>query len=445
MKLLKNKKVFIVVSSVFVIAIFAITLSLTLASDNEIFQANVKEKKVNKVGGFLTLMLETEAGSGQYQESTAGTWPGDGYVFNNELSSCQNGSELSWNEELGAVTLSTSISDSCYVYFDLIPPTFADTCREIGSNTLACYVATQYTTDGDNGLYYHDADLENGAGDNSYRYAGANPNNYVCFGSDVTPCPSDNLYRIIGVFDNEVKLIKADYTTMAMTGSGGDYVGTYGTYYGNTSDAAVYHWSGGGKNIWGESALNTTNLNDTYLNSLSIWSNLISTHSWKTGGMSYSNGTSTPKNAYNYEVGLNSSSTTWSGKIGLMYVSDYGYAASNNYWTTNMSSYSSAINNNWMYMELMEWIISYVSDYENLAFFITSSGDVYRRTVGSYIAVRPVFYLNSDVEYSSGSGTESDPIRIVVDSSSPSEPSEPPPTNPGGPSTGDGDWEGGLQ
>lgn len=31
------------------------------------------------------------------------------------------------------------------------------------------------------------------AGDNSYRYAGVNPNNYVCFGSDEATCPTDNL------------------------------------------------------------------------------------------------------------------------------------------------------------------------------------------------------------------------------------------------------------
>ena len=106
--------------------------------------------------------------------------------------------------------------------------------------TLADYIITEvYTgTDGDNGLYYHDgvgtytnADQE--ARDNSYRYAGANPNNYVCFGSDEETCPAENLYRIIGVFDDDkdsnyqIKLIKADYTTSAMLGTDGrDYYGT---------------------------------------------------------------------------------------------------------------------------------------------------------------------------------------------------------------------------
>ena len=65
--------------------------------------------------------------------------------------------------------------------------------QESQSNqTLAEYIKSQYTgTQGENSLYYHNSSLTNGAGDNSYRYAGANPNNFVCFGSDVSPCPTD--------------------------------------------------------------------------------------------------------------------------------------------------------------------------------------------------------------------------------------------------------------
>lgn len=69
--------------------------------------------------------------------------------------------------------------------------------------TLAEYVKSQYTgTQGENNIYYHTSTLTNGAKDNSYRYAGASDqvNNFVCFGSTTSPCPTDNLYRIIGVF-----------------------------------------------------------------------------------------------------------------------------------------------------------------------------------------------------------------------------------------------------
>ena len=93
---------------------------------------------------------------------------------------------------------------------------------------LADYVKSLYTgTQGENSIYYHDSSLTNGAGDSSYRYSGANPNNYVCFGSNESTCPTDNLYRIIGVFGNNVKLIKYDYGTTDELGTDGDYSKTY--------------------------------------------------------------------------------------------------------------------------------------------------------------------------------------------------------------------------
>ena len=139
---------------------------------------------------------------------------------------------------------------------------------------------------------------------------------------------------------------------------------------------------------------------------------MITTHTWKVGGMSWSNGTGTPQTAYNYEVGSNSSSTTYNAKIGLMYVSDYGFAASNTYWSTNLSSYNSATSNNWLYLGSKEWTISRFSD-NSISAFNVISGDVSGSRVYNFSgAVRPVFYLTSSTTYVSGSGTSSDPIRI---------------------------------
>ncbi len=257
------------------------------------------------------------------------------------------------------------------------------------STTLAEYVIGQYTgTDGENGLYYHDADLANGAQDNSYRYAGANPNNYVCFGSDAASCPSDNLYRIIGVFGNEVKLIKS-------------------TSYGK------YAWDSGSDNIWDLSTkpdIRST-LNTTFLNTLSPeWQDKIATHAYKVGGMANSS-TNTAKQYYNTEVGSSSSSTTDSMKIGLMYVSDFGFAASSDYWTTELYNYEPAKSSNWL-AGLTEWTISRISDDASIAFRVNSTGCVVNDVVGSTNAVRPVFYLNSSISYVSGSGSSADPIRI---------------------------------
>ena len=295
---------------------------------------------------------------------------------------------------------------------------------------LADYIIGLYTTDGENGLYYHDgqgsytnADQE--AGDNSYRYSGANPNNYVCFGSDAATCPSDNLYRIIGVFGDEVKLIKADYAQSNLLGTNGEYYGAYSystSYYkGSLSQSSItaYYWGNElSVAIWSLSQLNTVNLNNNYLNNIgNEWANKIATHSWKVGGGSSSYLYSgTPQTVYNYEV-VNSDTyleTEYSAKIGLMYVSDYGYAASSSYWTTTMSSYNNAVNNNWMYMGLGEWTISGCTDnnYFGTLFGVEDAGYVEYFAVNSIVAVRPVFYLNSSITYVSGSGTAADPIRI---------------------------------
>ncbi len=392
---MNKKKVLIGVISISVIAIFAITLSLTLFksdANNEIYQAKTKEKIENQVGGFLTLMLETEAGSGQYQESTSGTWPGDDYEFNGTLSACQNGGELSWDSSTNSVKLLANSSDACYVYFDK-KVTLASVCNP-DENLSECIINYYNATgDMDNGLYYHTSSLANSAGDNSYRYAGANPNNYVCFGDD---CSSeDNLYRIIGIFDDEVKLIK------------------------NTS-IGDYYWIGSSSNTnnntWSSSTLNTNTLNGTYLAGLdnNSWSSMITTNAWKVEGLSEANGESTPQIAYNYEVGSNSSSTTYSAKIGLMYVSDYGYAASSAYWSTNLESYNSAIDNNWMYIGDLEWTISRVSNTLSNVFFVYSDAGIYYFGIPALneFAIRPVFYLKENVTYVTGDGSKENPIQI---------------------------------
>ena len=214
----------------------------------------------------------------------------------------------------------------------------------------------------------------------------------MCFGSDAATCPNNNLYRIIGVFGSEIKLIKS-------------------TSFGN------YAWDSE-NNIWNSSTkpdIRST-LNTTFLGTLSsTWQSKIATHSWKVGGMSYSNGSSTPRTVYNYEVGSYSVNTTDNMKIGLMYVSDHGYTASPSFWTTNMSSYSNT--SNWTTLSgCANWTITRRSDSfssTDSAFLISSNSVVGVSVVNAdYICICPTFYLNSNVTYVSGSGTQSDPIRI---------------------------------
>ena len=63
-------------------------------------------------------MLETQEGSGEYTVSETNTWPGEGYVFNANLSSCENGSKITWDDTKKQVLLEANTSDKCYIYFD---------------------------------------------------------------------------------------------------------------------------------------------------------------------------------------------------------------------------------------------------------------------------------------------------------------------------------------
>ena len=262
--------------------------------------------------------------------------------------------------------------------------------------TLAEYVISQYTgTQGENNIYYHDSSLANGAGDNSYRYAGASDsvNNYICLGSDEATCPEANLFRIIGVFGDKTKVIRAK--------SVGDK-----------------EWHTSADNTWSSSSLNAY-LNGEYLTSLGTLTDKIATTTWKVGGGSWANiGTSVPKTAYQYEVGSSASSITYDAKIGLMYVTDYYYSASPSAWTLvgynsdATKDYRAATSTNWLYLGSYEWTISRISDITISAFSVGSTGRVYYDIVTNSFGVRPSFNLLSSTTYVSGSGSMSDPVRV---------------------------------
>ena len=298
--------------------------------------------------------------------------------------------------------------------------------------TLASYITNLYTgTQGENGIYYHDSSLTNGAGDSSYRYSGANPNNYVCFGSNESTCPIDNLYRIIGVFENNVKLIKYDYATSALLGTDGDYAST-GTpnasyYKGSLTTINTYYWNNSTKkNTWSESLLNKTNLNTNFINNIGTeWANKIATTTWKVGGNTYANIRDViPATAYQNEIvnpvttNTTDNATEYSAKIGLMYVSDYGFGADPSAWTTTLYNYDGSVNGstirslNWMHMGYYEWTISRSAVGSDDAFGVGRGGGVVRDNVDDDLAVRPSFNLESSTTYVSGSGSADDPMVI---------------------------------
>ena len=173
-----------------------------------------------------------------------------------------------------------------------------------------------------------------------------------------------------------------------------------------------------GCNDWKYSVLNTKNLNVNFLNNIgTTWSNMIANSKWNISGSSSYN--LTAKNMFVAEI-INATKTYGSSdgvsKIGLVYVSDYGYAAAPSAWTTNMNSYNgSAVTSvNWMYMGLYEWTITPYSSNSNYVFSLSNDGNlgISRANIGN--GGRPVFYLKPSVSYAGGAGTQSSPITLKL-------------------------------
>ena len=253
--------------------------------------------------------------------------------------------------------------------------------------------------------------------DANIRYTGANPNNYVRFNNE--------LWRIVGSFANisngttsskRIKLVKNGYA------------------YTETS------FDGNNVNDYSTSTLKTT-LNGTYYNGLTTDAkNMIEDAVWNTGGFAPTWDAETGSNAANFYAAERSSTvysghaTTWTGKIGLMYPSDYLYATSGSSSvsrTTCLSTSAYSSNSNWYasgggpcaqndYLfdsNYYQWTISPYSGRSYGVFDVTYYGNVGNYTASdtnSYDGVRPAVFLKSSISISGGSGTETDPYTLSL-------------------------------
>ena len=241
-----------------------------------------------------------------------------------------------------------------------------------------------------------------------YRYRGASPKNYVTFNNEV--------WRIIGVFpvddgtgniENRIKLIRN---------------ASVGTQLWNSTQVS----STSSYNNWTGATLKTY-LNTTYYNTLSNIDeqSMIGNAKYYLGGYTQSTGISKDM-MYQYERKISGSNTyyygtnpnSWTGKIGLMYISDYGYAASDTC-TSNLSSYNdeTCTSNNWLYnIKKNEWLLPQRSNYSGDVFNIDADGLVgFNSASNNNYAVRPTLYLKYNVQISSGDGTSSNPYKFTLD------------------------------
>ena len=290
-----------------------------------------------------------------------------------------------------------NFSGKLIIQKDIVP--YYEICN---NDSISCHIAKLYTgTQGENNIYYHDSKLTNGAEDNSYRYAGASADvkNYICLGTSEATCPDDNLYRIIGVFgDNNHGLTGQQLVKVIKN-----------TSIGNLA------WNTTKSNDWASASLNTT-LNSTFkTEKLSGFEDKIANVTWRVSG--YYSSAATAKKVYTAEI--TNATKTHTAKIGLMYPSDYGYATTQDYWSTNLFYYDTAEKKkDWLLLgsSSNEWLLSPNSSDSYNAWYVASNGGVgnsgYFNDVTTTRTVRPSFYLSSSVNYVSGDGTQNSPFRV---------------------------------
>ena len=450
---MKKKIIFI---SLTIILVFSFII-VYLSKDNAVIASSREESKESS--GMFAFMLETEFDSNEYKVATSSEWPNTDYEFNEELSYCENGSSLIWNDETNSVSLRTSVSDKCYLYFNIEPPdiyiannntdetfnlatpaiincsgatsTYNNKYKRIEvsqvSNEKTTCTLTYEEPATKNYLNNHIIGLSGttqGTGqvvnENGYRYEGKDPNNYIWFNNE--------LWRIIGVFDasshgqngeNLVKIIRNssigglawdksdtnDWTTSSLMNL------LNGAYYNRQNGT-------GGEYCYGHRTTIPSNCDYTEIGISDTYRVMIKNVTWYLGG--YSSTTSATADAfYGYERGTTVYSgrpTSTTGHIGLMYVSDYGYSvlASSCARTTNLSDYDSATcaGQSWLYGRGYDWTITPYSSDGYYVFNVSGNGYLNGNIADFGHAVRPTLYLDSSVYVIDGNGSISDPYII---------------------------------
>ena len=279
------------------------------------------------------------------------------------------------------------------------------------------------------------------------RYYGASPNNYIYFNcsnySSQTSTTCEK-WRIIGYVDNKVKLIR------------GSQIGTFSWDNKNDSTGATLTY---GKNDWttarimrllNPSTYYTTDSNDNGYGQSLYWNaksgtcfsdinnatkscdftsigikntttrNLISETKYYLGGSNtfsiYSN------QMYDYERGkavFTGRPTEWTGKVGLAYPSDYGYAADFRSCTQDLDNYnnSACTSKNWMKAIIAPNYGALINPHSDVSYSIwriNQNGGVGYNTASTVYGITPVIYLDPKLVIKSGTGTSSSPYQLSV-------------------------------
>ena len=286
--------------------------------------------------------------------------------------------------------------------------------------------------------------------DQNIRYYGSNPNNYVLFNNE--------LWRIIGVFGNNVKLVRSEslgrlswYTSESSVNYG------YGVNEWSQADLQVYlntmYYEGTSVTCYNEKNNQTTTCPANKLDETS--KSLIDNHTWNIGAIDKTDTTIVNPETfaintvsfYKAERGTTNGkicngrdacndtvtrTTEWTGYIGLPYPTDYAYASSESDCETNMNAgdidFDNGIfnmtckKNNWMHhgttMEIEDatWFMSPVADPDFAAnvWYVLGGGLTNDSCAAYPFSAFPTIYLKSNIIIESGKGTSSDPYELSL-------------------------------
>ena len=278
-----------------------------------------------------------------------------------------------------------------------------------------------------------------------YRYIGSDPNNYVTFNNE--------LWRIIGVFsvddgtgnvEERLKLIRNESIGSyswdnkdTSTGAEDDYGKNnwtdarlnYLLNEGHESESigGSLYWNSGSGTCYSGSGNATTNCDFTTTGLKEEAREMIGDTLWYLGGTSsYTNASNgLTSHFYSYERGttvfIGGRSTSWVGKVGLMYPSDYGYATSGGSTTDrnaclnkelynwDSSDFSDCKNNDWIFNSSNQWTITPRVSYSYYVFNLRSAGYVSSNDASDATGVRPVVFLKSSIKIVDGDGSSSNP------------------------------------
>ena len=291
---------------------------------------------------------------------------------------------------------------------------------------LADYITRLYNneeTRTSNGLKKDNTEDEN------IRYYGSNPNNYVSFNNE--------LWRIIGVFGNNVKLIRSEKIgNLSWDSSASSVNNGWGVNEWSQSALKNYlntmYYDGTSVTCYGGSKNSTTTCPTNTIDETS--KSLIDYHTWNTGAPNYNelyNSTTETLDTvefYKAERGTTNGkicssgnncndtvtrTTEWEGYIALPYVTDWAYASSEDDCNTKIdrSSPYKCKNNNWMQRSTGAWYLSPFAGpvYAFNVWYVFGDGFTGGRSAANPLSAFPTIYLKSNILIESGKGTSSNP------------------------------------